>query len=135
MPFAVYVPTAFADRLGELWWLVLEAVIARNERVGLVIDGEHQNFDCRSVADKRRSLQGALLVAAPPGARARNARRRARPRRALSGGHRRFCQDLCMSWQEIATLAADPLVAIGRIRSITRCCRSCRKTPYAPKWI
>ena len=53
MPFAVYVPTAFPDRLGELWWLVLEAVIARNERVGLVIDGENQSFDCRSIADKR----------------------------------------------------------------------------------
>ncbi|MGA9323311.1 MAG: polysaccharide deacetylase family protein, partial [Xanthobacteraceae bacterium] len=53
MPFAVYVPTAFPDRLGEVWWLVLEAVIARNERVGLVIDGENQSFDCRSIADKR----------------------------------------------------------------------------------
>ncbi len=35
VPFAVYVPTSFPDRLGELWWLVLEAVIARNDRIGL----------------------------------------------------------------------------------------------------
>jgi peptidoglycan/xylan/chitin deacetylase (PgdA/CDA1 family) len=33
-PFAVYVPTSFPDRLGELWWLALEAVIARRERIG-----------------------------------------------------------------------------------------------------
>ena len=24
-----------------------------------------------------------------------------------------FCDDLCMSWQELAQLAADPLVTIG----------------------
>ena len=28
VPFAVYVPTSFPDRIGELWWLALEAVIA-----------------------------------------------------------------------------------------------------------
>ena len=33
LPFAVYVPTSFPDRLGELWWLVLEAVIAKNASV------------------------------------------------------------------------------------------------------
>ena len=31
----VYMPTSFPDRLGELWWLALEAVIARNDRIGL----------------------------------------------------------------------------------------------------
>jgi peptidoglycan/xylan/chitin deacetylase (PgdA/CDA1 family) len=39
-PFAVYIPTSFPDRLGELWWLAIEAVIARNERVSLLIDGK-----------------------------------------------------------------------------------------------
>ena len=52
-PFAVYVPTSFPDRLGELWWLALEAVIARQQRIGLVIDGENRSFDCRTVAEKR----------------------------------------------------------------------------------
>src|SRR5262249_48614218 len=37
VPFAVYVATSFADRLGELWWLALEAVIAGHDRVSLVI--------------------------------------------------------------------------------------------------
>jgi peptidoglycan/xylan/chitin deacetylase (PgdA/CDA1 family) len=30
VPFAVFIPTSFPDRLGELWWLALEAVVARN---------------------------------------------------------------------------------------------------------
>ena len=53
VPFAIYVPTSFPDRLGELWWLVLEAVIARNDRIGLAIDGRNRTFDCRTVAEKR----------------------------------------------------------------------------------
>jgi len=113
MPFAVYVPTAFPDRLGELWWLVLEAVIARNERVGLVIDGENQSFDCRSIADKRAVYKELYWWLR---------RRETEPEmhavvRDLAARYQvdiaEFCQDLCMSWQEIATLAADPLVTIG----------------------
>ena len=36
VPFAVYIPTSFPDRLGELWWLALEAVVARNDRITLL---------------------------------------------------------------------------------------------------
>src|SRR6476661_7522290 len=52
VPFAVYIPTSFPDRLGELWWLALEAVVARNERVGLLIEGKEQSFECVTLADK-----------------------------------------------------------------------------------
>ncbi|HYS87559.1 MAG TPA: polysaccharide deacetylase family protein, partial [Bradyrhizobium sp.] len=44
VPFTVYVPTAFPDRLGEAWWLALEAVIARENRVSLVMDRKEQRF-------------------------------------------------------------------------------------------
>ncbi len=113
VPFAVYVPTAFPDQLGELWWLVLEAVIARNERVGLVIDGENRSFDCRSVADKRALYEELYWWLR---------RRETEPEmhavvRDLAMRYQvdiaAFCQELCMNWQEIATLAADPLVTIG----------------------
>ena len=56
MPFAVYVPTSFPDRLGELWWLALEAVIARNDRIGLVIDGKNRTFDCGSARRQAHAL-------------------------------------------------------------------------------
>ena len=32
VPFALYVPTSFPDRIGELWWLALERVVAENQR-------------------------------------------------------------------------------------------------------
>src|SRR5450631_1701348 len=53
VPFAVYIPTSFPDRLGELWWLALEAVVARNTHISVVVDGREQGFDCGTVAEKR----------------------------------------------------------------------------------
>src|SRR4029078_10063779 len=44
VPFAIYIPTSFPDRAGELWWLTLEAVVARVSRLALVIDGEDRRL-------------------------------------------------------------------------------------------
>ncbi len=113
VPFALYVATSFPDRLGELWWLALEAVIAKNDRVGVMIDGENRVFDCKSVAEKR-ALYDELywwLRRQPSENDARAIMRN------LAGCHHvdigAFCKDLCMNWQELAELAADPLVTIG----------------------
>jgi peptidoglycan/xylan/chitin deacetylase (PgdA/CDA1 family) len=113
VPFAIYVPTSFPDRLGELWWLVLEAVISRNDRIGLVIDGQDRKFDCKSIAEKRALYDEIYWWL------------RSRPSEAEMRGILRnlaayyhvdiaaFCEDLCMTWTEISQLAADPLVTIG----------------------
>ena len=53
LPFALYIPTSFPDRLGELWWVTLEAVIARNSRIGIVINGQDRFFECGTVKEKR----------------------------------------------------------------------------------
>src|SRR4029077_15319676 len=42
LPFAIYIATSFPDRLGELWWVALEAVIAQNSRIGMLIHGKEQ---------------------------------------------------------------------------------------------
>jgi len=113
VPFAVYVPTSFPDRLGELWWLVLEAVIARNPRIGLVIDGRDRKFDCRTVAEKRALFDDLYwwLRDRPSEAEMRDVVR------SLAAYYHvdiaAFCEELCMSWPELAELAADPLVTIG----------------------
>src|SRR4029077_17754036 len=52
VPFAIYIPTSFPDRAGELWWLTLEAVIARLSRLALVMDGEERRYDCHSTEAK-----------------------------------------------------------------------------------
>jgi peptidoglycan/xylan/chitin deacetylase (PgdA/CDA1 family) len=113
VPFAMYVATSFADRLGELWWLALEAVIAQNEMIGVRLDGGDRWFECRSVKDKREVFDHIYtwLRQVPTEAELRHVMRE------LSMRHRvdmpAFCADLCMGWDELATLAADPLVTIG----------------------
>jgi peptidoglycan/xylan/chitin deacetylase (PgdA/CDA1 family) len=113
LPFAVYVPTSFPDRLGELWWLALEAVIAKNDRIGMVIEGRNRTFDCRSLGDKRLLFEELYwwLRSRPTEVELRAAMRDLAA--CYSVDIATFCQDLCMDWQEIAELAADPLVTVG----------------------
>jgi peptidoglycan/xylan/chitin deacetylase (PgdA/CDA1 family) len=113
VPFGLYVPTSFPDRLGELWWLALEAVIARNDRVALVMDDADRHFDCHTTEQKyevyntiywwlrRFDTEEALRRVV------RDLCRRYRVDMA------RFCAELCMTWDEIRELARDPLVTIG----------------------
>jgi peptidoglycan/xylan/chitin deacetylase (PgdA/CDA1 family) len=113
MPFATYIATSFPDRLGELWWIALEAVIAKNSRIGLLIGSKEQFFDCGTVSEKRalyEEFYGFL--------RSRKTEDELRGIvRDLCARYKvdiaAFCRDLCMDWQELAELAADPLVTIG----------------------
>jgi len=96
VPFAIYVPTSFPDRLGELWWLVLEAVIARNESIGLEIDGRDRNFDCATVAAKRALFEELYwwLRARPTEAEMRGVIRDLAARYHVEVAA--FCEELCM---------------------------------------
>jgi peptidoglycan/xylan/chitin deacetylase (PgdA/CDA1 family) len=113
VPFAVYVATSFPDRLGELWWLALEAVIAQNERIALVIDDEDRHFTCRTMAEKTKVFDAVYwwLRGLPTEQEVR------RIVQDLCHRYRvdltAFCADLCMTWNEAETLARDPLVTIG----------------------
>jgi peptidoglycan/xylan/chitin deacetylase (PgdA/CDA1 family) len=112
-PFAIYVPTSFPDRLGELWWLALEAVIACNNRIALVIDGRDRKFDCRTVAEKQTLYHELYRWLRD---RSTESEMRDVVRR-LAAFYQvdiaAFCAELCMDWGELAQLAADPLVTIG----------------------
>ena len=113
MPFALYIPTSFPDRLGELWWVALEAVIAKNNRIGMVVNGEDRFFDCATVAEKRELYDEVYryLRSMKSEDELRHAVRDLAACHSVDMGA--FCRDLCMDWQEIIDLAADPLVTIG----------------------
>ena len=113
LPFAMYIPTSFPDRLGEMWWTALEAVIAQNSRVGALINGEERFFDCGTVREKRE-LYDAMYGYIRSMKTEDELRKFVRD---LCATYRvdiaAFCRDLCMDWQELADMAADPLVTIG----------------------
>ena len=108
VPFTVYVPTAFPDGLGEAWWLALEAVIARESRISLVMDREEQRFDDLHDAEKNRAVRSfsrGWLRSLPP----------ADLSAAINDLCKRYSVDLAalsreasMNWDDLAKLAADP---------------------------
>ena len=112
VPFAVYVPTAFPDGVGEAWWLALEAIIARENRLSLVIDRKELHFNIPDASAKYQLydfLEGWM---------------RALPPQDLSLAVNDLCtrysvdlaalsRDASMDWSELTKLAADPLVTIG----------------------
>ena len=113
MPFALYIPTSFPDRLGELWWVALELVIARNKRIGLMVNGKNQFFDC-ATANEKRAVYDALYGHLRSMKTDEEVRKTVRD---LAACHcvdmAALCRELCMSWQELVDLAADPLCTIG----------------------
>jgi peptidoglycan/xylan/chitin deacetylase (PgdA/CDA1 family) len=113
VPYAVYVATSFADRIGEMWWLALEAVIARNDLIGLRIDSREQWFACKSIAEKYDAFNRIYwwLRGHDSEEKLRDVVRELAARYSVD--ITAFCADLCMTWPEIATLAQDPLVTIG----------------------
>jgi peptidoglycan/xylan/chitin deacetylase (PgdA/CDA1 family) len=113
VPFAIYVPTSFADGQGKLWWLVLEKVIAANARVVLPADGAERTFECATPETKAEAFDAIYwwLRGRESEAELRATVDALAQRYAVDGAA--LCNDLCMSWDELKALAADPLVTIG----------------------
>lgn len=113
VPFALYVPTSFPDRFGELWWLALEAVIASNKRIGLLIGDTERRFDCATIQEKRELFDQLYwwLRGRETEEELRNVVRDLCARYGVD--LKAFCETLCMTWEEITELARDPLVTIG----------------------
>jgi len=98
--------------VGAILMLALEAVIAQNDMIRVRLDGRDRWFECRSVKDKREIYNYiyAWLRQLPTEEELRQIVRDLCARHQVDMPA--FC-DLCMGWDELATLAADPLVMIG----------------------
>src|SRR5690348_2456443 len=112
VPFAVFVATSFADRVGELWWIALERIVVKAERIALLVDGRDLRFACRSVTQKRDTFDAIhRWLCGLPNEQARAVVRDLASRYAVDTTG--ICRELCMTWGEIAELAADPSVTVG----------------------
>lgn len=112
LPFAVYVPAAFADGEGDLWWLALEEAIRKADAVACEIGGRFYRFDTRNDDEKDQGfhkLYWALRRVAEDDARSVVAGICSRA--GYDASH--LCRDLIMSWEELRAFASDPLVTIG----------------------
>jgi peptidoglycan/xylan/chitin deacetylase (PgdA/CDA1 family) len=112
VPFTVYLPTAFPDGLGEAWWLALEQIIARENRLSLMIARDERHFTIRKTSEKYELytfLSGWLRSLTPSDLSV-----------AINDLCKRYSVDLAalsreasMDWADLAKLAADPNVTIG----------------------
>jgi peptidoglycan/xylan/chitin deacetylase (PgdA/CDA1 family) len=112
VPFTVYVPTAFPDGVGEAWWLALEEVIARENRLSLMMDRKERRFNIGDTSEKYELydfLAGWMRSLTPPD---------------LSVAIKDLCtrysvdlaalsRDASMNWDDLTRLAADPNVTFG----------------------
>ncbi|WP_298369226.1 polysaccharide deacetylase family protein [uncultured Bradyrhizobium sp.] len=112
VPFTLYLPTAFPDGVGNAWWLVLEDIIARENRISLIVDGRERHFVVSSLSDKYELfdfLSGWLRKLSPPDLSY-----------AVNDLGRRYSADAAqlsrsasLDWTDLAKFAADPNVTFG----------------------
>lgn len=112
LPLALYLPTDFIDGKGELWWLALEQVVARADEIELCRDGALWRLDTATVPDKIRAFDEIYwwLRAVDEATQRRVVRELAERYGVDMAGD---CHKQVMGWDEVRTLAADPLVTIG----------------------
>jgi peptidoglycan/xylan/chitin deacetylase (PgdA/CDA1 family) len=112
VPFTIYLPTAFPDGLGEAWWLALEELIRRENRLSLVIDRREHHYTIRTTLEKVQVyefLSSWMRTLTPPDLSF-----------AINDLCKRYSVDLAtlsrsasMDWDDLTKLAVDPLVTIG----------------------
>ncbi len=111
-PFTLYVPTAFVDGVGQLWWQAVEDIIARQDAVAFTENGETEYVDTRTVAEKNEAFNRLYW----------RLRKLPEPERlqllaefTTNYGYDldRQCRDLIMDWQQLRLFAGDPLCTLG----------------------
>jgi peptidoglycan/xylan/chitin deacetylase (PgdA/CDA1 family) len=119
-PLTVYVASDFAQGIGRLWWIALEMVIAKADRIEANIGGVAVRFETSGIAAKQAAFDRlhAWLRGLPGEADQR------REISALCARHGliedAIAHDLCLSWNELKPFADDPLVTIGA-HTISHC--------------
>jgi peptidoglycan/xylan/chitin deacetylase (PgdA/CDA1 family) len=119
-PITVYVTSDFASGTGRLWWVTLERIVAKADKIEAPIDGQMVRMDTSTLPGKEMAfdrLHGWLRGL--PG--------EADVRREISAlcvatgiDEAAISRELCMSWDELKPFAADPLVTIGA-HTVTHC--------------
>ena len=112
LPFAIYVPTDYADGRGDLWWLALEKVIAQVDALSLKMQGSLRRLRCGTPAEKDAAFHTVYWwLRSIDEVDARGIVRELC--NGIDFDSDRLCPELVMDWGEIAQLASDPLVTIG----------------------
>ncbi|MFC3693513.1 polysaccharide deacetylase family protein [Chenggangzhangella methanolivorans] len=111
-PATLYIASDFADGHARLWWLELEAGLARADRVEVDLGDGRKSVSCRTVDEKANAFK-TILRALRQGPEERLRAETLKIAEAGGVDASAFARDLCMRWDELAEVGADPLVEIG----------------------
>ncbi len=111
VPFAVYLVTGFPERTIVPWWYMLEDLVLRGDPVSFRWQGRLHRYPASSAAERTQTFAAIreLLLSLP----ARDLDACLEAIFAGTGIRAADYQGLMLSWQQVAELAADPLVTIG----------------------
>jgi peptidoglycan/xylan/chitin deacetylase (PgdA/CDA1 family) len=112
VPFTVYVPTSFPDGIGQMWWLALEAVIAREARISLMVERREQRFTVFKTSEKRELFRYlANWLRTLPSAELSTAIRDLCTRHGIDIDA--LSRETALNWADIEKLAGDRNATIG----------------------
>ncbi len=119
-PSTIYVASDFAEGRGRLWWIALEAVVAKADHLDMQMGGAAVRLDASTPAAKQAAFDRLHdWLRGLPGEHDLK-----REIEALCAQHDvdldAICRELCLSWDALRSLSDDPLVTIGA-HSITHC--------------
>jgi peptidoglycan/xylan/chitin deacetylase (PgdA/CDA1 family) len=119
-PATIYVTSDFAEGVGRLWWIALEAVIAEADHVEVTIGGAALRLDAATAPAKQAAFDRLHdWLRALPGEHDLQ-----REISALCARHdvdlAALCRSYCLSWDELKALGAEPLLTIGA-HTVTHC--------------
>ncbi|WP_407186075.1 polysaccharide deacetylase family protein [Bradyrhizobium centrosematis] len=119
-PLTVYVASDFAEGTGRLWWAALEAVIAKAAQIEIKIGHSALRLDATTPAAKQAAFDRLHdWLRGLPG---EHDLKREIEALCTTGDVdlAALCRSLCLSWAELKSFAADPLVTIGA-HSVSHC--------------
>jgi peptidoglycan/xylan/chitin deacetylase (PgdA/CDA1 family) len=112
LPFAIYVPTSYADGQGDLWWLKLEEAIKCTDELTVTLNGQVRHFETDTARGKWKAFSEIYWALRDlPERELRACVSRIARDAGYDASH--LCADMVMNWDEIRALAQDPLVTIG----------------------
>jgi peptidoglycan/xylan/chitin deacetylase (PgdA/CDA1 family) len=111
-PWTMHVTTGFADGHAALWWVELEEAIRALPRVTLTVSGRIIDHETRDAETRQAAFDEVYWsLRGRPEAELRNAIAALGATAGLDSA--RLTRALCLDWDELRTLAAEPGLTIG----------------------